>query len=175
MIAKDDVVGVSIPQLAAEPTGDWIPFHVFPAPLEAFDLEIVRSLYHSSETPAWVTIWNGVAKGVHISGFGRKSGEFILLYNGRCVKCRGSGTTVVPPSSMSSSPPSSEPTPPVAYSLELETLESEEEVLTLVEAEFPQLTRDSRDTMEILRIVDSISDFSTLSSDKFLTRLRGLI
>ena len=160
-IAKDDVVGVSIPQLAAEPTGDWMPFHVFPAPLDAFDLEIVRSFYRSAETPAWVTIWNGVAKGVHISGFGRKSGEFILLYNGRCVRCRGSGTTVAPPLSTSSSPPSAESTLlsasssppsaettlpvapplstsssppsaestlPVAYSLELKTLESEEEV-----------------------------------------------
>ena len=187
MIAKDDVVGVFIPQLGAEPSGDWIPFHVFPAPLEAFDLEIVRSIYRSPETPAWMTIGIGVAKGVHISGFGRKSREFILLYNGRCVKCRESGTTEAPPLSISSSPPSAESMPssisssllsaesmPTTYSLETTTLESEEEVLTLVEEEFPLLLRDSRDTMEILRKVGSMSDFSTLSSDAFTTRLQSL-
>ena len=158
VIAKDDVVGVSIPQLAPEPTGDWLPFHVFPSPLDDFNFDIIRSFYGNPEGTAWMKIGIGVAKGVHISGFGQKSGEFLLINNDRCIKCKGSAAKASA----------------AAFSFETTRLESEEEVLTLVEEEFPLLLRDCRDTMEVLRKVGSMSDFSTLSSDAFTTRLQGL-
>ena len=170
VIAKDDVVGVSIPQLAPEPTGDWLPFHVFPTPHDIFDFDIIRSFYESPEAWAWMKIGVGVAKGVHISGFGQKSGEFLLINNDRCIKCQGSAATVA----LSSSSPLSANSTPAAFSFETTTLECEDEVLTLVEEEFPLLTRDSRNAMEILRKVDSMSDFTTLPSDAFEARLQSL-
>jgi len=148
MVTKDEVIAVTDRRLRDEENGVWLPRIIYPAPQRPFDFDIVRNVFKNPDVPLEVKLGRdqGSIRGVNISGFGNKSGDFFMICNYQLVRCSG-------PFSVSSSSSSSTE----VETMKTMNIKSEEELLELVNEEFPLLLDYSRDTLDILAQVDGKS------------------
>ena len=141
------------PFLREEEDGAWLPMHVFPSPWRRFDFDIVRNVMQNPDISLDIKLGRGAQRGVNITGFGRKYGEYLRITNDHCVRCIGSSLEEER-KKLSTATTTSTATTATEIMTRMIKMEREEEVLALVDEEFPLLTQYCKDCLEIMGQID---------------------
>ena len=139
-LAKDDYVHTFFEKLREEPKGAWVPFGIFPRPLTTFDIDIIKDKMRNPKDPFTKLLTQVCLDGIMLAGFGRKSGDYLVIMKNKCLRYKGSETT--------KRQEGAEVGEMETMTTELELLESKQQLLHMVGEEFPQLLDYYNDVSE---------------------------
>jgi hypothetical protein len=137
----DSMTSHILPHLSDETKGAWIPFHVFPnSPPFYFDITShYISRYMNADVPLHFKLGLVAAKVPFMSGFGETTRDFVVVLGQNYYRFYGTSHDDVANDVILTT--NSDPV--------IETLQSDDETLTIVSEEFPKLTDYCRDVLEL--------------------------
>jgi len=139
LCAKDKINTGLWPLFSAEQNGAWFPSYVFFGPFNNFCLD----KFKTAERTLGKVIDRYAANGVSLVGFGKKSGDFMNIRADSITRTIGTAEEV---ERMKKTGIMDTPTP---LKTEVAPIESEEQMMAIINEEFPQLVQQCKDQLEV--------------------------